>query len=246
MSWPAVTFTYSGGAQRLPWWVRGIRQAGFCPVVCHDGNDPLPGHVLGWLEAEGVEVVKSTWPRRGNLNGTDTAARICGELAAVAARHDAPYVLKVDDDTYIADPEVFTCVQQAAAVGLLWPGDPRGGAYGMAYALRSDTAAEIAEHFDRLPVDVAAPEDLAIWAAAKALAGPAGVMAWEFDIEEGPFAAIPLGSCPKDAVDRYGVITVGNEPRGGWTDKPSQTAEALKRVVCAGRAMARKRGCNAA
>lgn len=236
MSWPAVTFTYSGGAQLVPWWVRGVRQAGFVPVVCHDGNDPLPGNVLGWLAAEGVEVLKSTWPRRGNLRGTDTAARICRELAAVAARHNALYVLKVDDDTCIVDREVFTCVEQAAAVGLLWPGDRRGGAYGMAYALRADTAAEIAEHLIRLPIDTDAPEDLTIWAAARALAGPAGVMAWEFDIEEGPFAAIPAGACARDAVARYGVITVGNVPLGGWIDRPSQTAEALKRVVCASQA----------
>lgn len=234
---PAVTFTHSGGALRIPWWVAGVRMAGFVPVVCDDGRDPLPGNVLGWLHAQGVDYRQTAWDRRGNLNGTDAAAGICAEVAAACGRHRSRYGLKVDDDTAVLDPELFTCAEQAAAVGLTWSGG-RPGAFGMAYALRADVAAAVARHLTCLPLDPAAPEDLTVWSAAKALAGPEGVIQHEFDIEAGPFAALPWGSCVRDAVGRYGVITVGNHPPGGWTDRPRETAEALRQVVCMARAEA--------
>jgi hypothetical protein len=245
MSLPAVTFTHSGGAARIRWWVEGVRLAGLIPVVAQDRADPLPGTVLGWLHAAEVPVVGTTFPRRGNLNGTDCAIGICETLAAVARLHRSRHVLKLDDDTVVVDPELFTGVEDAAAVGLTWAGDPRcrgGSTYGMAYALRVDVALAVAACLRRLPFDAAAPEDMTIWSAGKALAGPAGVIEYEFDIEAGPFAALPWGSCVRDAVERYGVITVGNPPPGGWKDRPIQTAEPLRQVVCTARAKGLRAG----
>ena len=144
-------------------------------------------------------------------------------------------MLKVDDDTLVIDRALFTCVHRTAAVGLTWAGG-RAGAYGMAYCLRADVAAAVAGHLGRLPIDRAAPEDLTVWRAALAIAEADGVIEWAFDVEEGPFAALPWGSCPRDAVERYGVITVGNPPPAGWKDRPIETAARLRQLVCAVRA----------
>ncbi len=235
MSLPAVTFTHSRAAQRIRWWVEGVRLAGLIPVVVDDRNDPLPGTALGWLEAHGVEYRCTAWDRRGNLNGTDVAARICEELAAAAARHGTSHALKVDDDTLIADAELFTLAETAAVVALTWSGDPRGGAYGMAYALRADVAADISAHLALLPLDRRAPEDLTVFAAGAALAGDAAIMRHEFDAQGGPFCALPLDADPRDAVERFGVLTVGNAPPGGWKDRDRQTATRL-RQLCTARA----------
>lgn len=233
---PVVTFTHGGGAKSIRWWVDGVKLAGLVPVVAQDRADPLPQTVLGWLAAAEVEVIGTSFPRRGNLNGTDCAAGVAETLAAVARRHGARHVIKCDDDTVIVDPELFSEVEHAGAVGLAWEGG-RPGAYGMAYALRVDVAAGVAECLKRMPLDVTAPEDLTIWRAAKALAGEAGVVLHEFELEAGPFAAIPWGSCARDAVSSYGVLTVGNPPEGGWKDRPSETAARLRQVVNAVRAM---------
>ena len=236
MSWPAVTFTHSGGEHRIRWWAEGIRQAGLIPVVCDDARDPLPGTARGWLHAAGVEYRQTRWDRRGNLNGTDVAAGICRELAAAAERHAAPYALKVDDDTAICDPEIFTCAEQAGAVGLTWTAGGRSEAFGMAYALRADVAAGAAEALALLPLDATAPEDLTVWRAAVALSGPAGVMRWDFDPEAGPFSALPANADVCDAVRRFAVLTVGNPPAGGWKDRSRETSARLLHVLRAVRA----------
>ncbi|QUE53062.1 hypothetical protein KBB96_09240 [Luteolibacter ambystomatis] len=123
---PACIFTYAGGALVLPWTVRGALRAGLVPVVCEDAASPLPGHVRGWLMHEGIDLVTTTFPRRGNLNGTDCAAGICRTLAETALRYGATHVLKLDDDTVVMDRRVFTRHRHARAVGLTWP-DGRPG-----------------------------------------------------------------------------------------------------------------------
>lgn len=227
---------------RIRWWVEGIRLAGFIPVVLDDGRDPLPGTARGWLESAGVEYRQTVFHRRGNLNGTDVAAEICAELAAAAARHGTDHALKVDDDTVILDPELFSGQILAGAVGLTWAGDRRGGAYGMAYSLRIDVAEAIAEHLRGLPVDRGAPEDLTVWAAARAIVGEDQLVRHEFAPDAGPFSALPIGAEVKDAVERFGVLTVGNEPPGGWGNRQMETASRLWEVVRAAGAMALQRG----
>ncbi|MFD0893990.1 hypothetical protein ACFQ5Q_10175, partial [Luteolibacter ambystomatis] len=88
---PACIFTYAGGALVLPWTVRGALRAGLVPVVCEDAASPLPGHVRGWLMHEGIDLITTTFPRRGNLNGTDCAAGICRTLAETALRYGATH-----------------------------------------------------------------------------------------------------------------------------------------------------------
>lgn len=239
---PCLTFTHSGGRWRLPWWVKGVRQAGLLPVVVDDVHDPLDASAVVELRRDGVEYRRTTWRRRGNLNGTDVAAGICEELAAAAKRYGSAYALKCDDDTAIIEPGLFTPAATCTAVGLTWAGDPRGGAYGMAYALRRDVAAAVAHCLRLLPLDPAAPEDLTVWGAVRAM-GRDQVIEHEFDPIGGPFCALPIGADPREAVRRFGVVTVGNRPPEGWRDKPVQTAARLRQVVCTARAEALRAGC---
>lgn len=236
MSWPACIFCYRGEALTIRWTVEGARDAGFVPVVLDDAADPLPGTAMGWLVAEGVEYRRTAFPRRGNLNGTDTAAAIAGELAAAADRHDSDFALKLDPDTAVMDADLFTQARTAAGVGLVWRGDRRGGAYGLAYALRIDVAAEVGRYLACLPLDAAAPEDLTVWAAARALCGPEELLEHEFCPDGGPWAALPWDARPREWVGAFGVLTVGNEPPEGWKGRRDLlTSSRLRQVVLAGR-----------
>jgi len=227
-AWPAVSFTHRGGALRLRWWVEGVRRAGFIPVVCDDAADPLPGWARGWLHAQGVEYRVTDFPRRGNLNGTDCAAAIAAELAAACERHEASHALKVDDDTVIVRPELFTAHAAAGAIGLTWEEGPRAGAYGMAYGLEKEAARAASRILTGGPFDPHAPEDLAVWSTVKKIAP---VVEHRFRPDEGPFTALPAGACVTDAVRRFGVITVGNPPPGGWRDRDRETAGRMREMV---------------
>lgn len=231
---PACIFTYGGAALRLPWAVRGAMQAGLIPIVCQDAAAPLPPPVLGWLAGEGVEVRATTFPRRGNLNGTDCAAGICYELAAACIRHQASHALKLDDDTVIVRADRF-CVPGDVAVGLSHPQEGRDAAFGMAYALPGYAAIHAAWELREGPLDLTAPEDLTVWGA---LHGLCSRRLHPFDPLGGAFTALPLGGDARQAVERWDVVTVGNPPQGGWKDRAWQTAVELRRVVEAARGLA--------
>lgn len=224
---PACIFTYAGGALVLPWTVRLAIRAGFVPVVCQDAAAPLPPHVLGRLRHDGVEVVNTTFPRRGNLNGTDCAAGICRTLAEAAERHGSRHALKLDDDTAVIDPRVFTRHRHARAVGLTWPAG-RPGAYGMAYLLRADVARAVAASLVRGAFRPDAPEDITIWETAKRL-GP--VVERRFRARKGPFSALPLHASAEEAARRFDVLNVGTPPATGWGNRPAQIEQGLRRVA---------------
>jgi hypothetical protein len=224
---PACIFTHAGAALWLPWTVRGALLAGFIPVVCQDAFSPLPPQTLGWLEAQGVEIRTTRFTRRGNLNGTDCAAGICREMAEACVRHGSTHCLKLDDDTAVIWPSTFTKRLQFDAVGLTHA-DGRPGAYGLAYCLHRDVAAHVAARLEALPIDPSVPEDLTIWNMAR----QAG--SWcelPFRHEGGPWSALPPGYDVEDAVRRFSVLTVGNAPEGGWTDRPRQMERAMRGLV---------------
>ena len=226
---PACIFTHSGAALRLPWAVRGALLAGLIPVVCQDGADPLPPQTLGWLEAQGVEVRTTTFTRRGNLNGTDCAAGIASELEAACVRYACSHAIKLDDDTIIVDPAIFTRHLLFDAVGLTHT-DGRPGAYGLAYMLSRRIACVIAAELETLPLDTRVPEDLTIWHQAKRHG-----LCHELPFDPGPIggpwsAILPHHDAP-DAVKRFAVLTVGNEPPRGWKDADRQRAGEMRRLV---------------
>lgn len=229
MKIPVCIFTHSGAALRLPWAVRGAHVAGLIPVVCQDGADPLPPHVLGWLESQGVEIRTTTFLRRGNLNGTDCAAGICREIEAACIRHGSSHAAKMDDDTAPVDPTIFTGNLQFAAVGLTCPVNGRPGAYGLAYCLSRETASQVAAALEAMPeVEESAPEDLTIWNLAAKLGE---CLELPFKPEGGPWSAILPGYDLPDALNRFAVLTVGNEPEGGWKDADREKARELRKIV---------------
>lgn len=231
---PVCIFTYAGGALSLPWTVRGVRAAGLVPVICEQHDQPLPRQLRASLERDGVELVTTTFPRRGNLNGTDCAAGICRELALAAARHGASHAIKLDDDALIVRPGLFLEHRDVDSVGLVWPGGNRSGAYGMAYMLRRSMAEEIAALLEWESLDPSAPEDLTVWAAAASLGTQ---ISHRFRPARGPFSAIPADADPREAVERFDVVTVGNMPRGGWGNRPVEQAHQLRGLVLAAEAL---------
>lgn len=234
---PACIFTYGGAALRLPWVVRGAVQAGLLPVVCQDAAAPLPPHVLGWLASERIEVRTTTFPRRGNLNGTDCAAGILGELATACIRYESPHAIKLDDDTVIVRPHRLHA-DADTAVGLSWPQADRHAAFGMAYAVPGYAAAAAAAVLSAQPLDPTAPEDLTVWSA---LEGICRRRLHPFNPVGGPFTALPIGGPYRAAVERFDVITVGNPTLAGSFDRDRQLAADMKRVVLAAGCL--QRGC---
>lgn len=232
---PVCIFTWSGAALRLPIAVRGAILTGLVPVVCQDSIAPLPPQVLGWLASEGVEVRTTYFPRRGNLNGTDCAAGMARELEAACIRHGSSHALKMDDDTVILDLGIFTRHLLFDAVGLTCPdGIPgtvsRPGAYGLTYMLSRRIAGVIASELESLPIDTSAPEDLTIWHQATRH-GLCHELPFEPGPVGGPWSAIGPEHDVSDAVRRFAVLTVGNEPPGGWKDADRQKASELKRIL---------------
>jgi len=226
MKLPACIFTYSGGALVLPHTVRLARRAGLIPVVCEDAASPLPPQVRGWLAHEGVELIATTFPRRGNLNGTDCAAGICRTLAKTARRHVATHALKLDDDTVVVDARVFTRHRHARAVGLTWR-DGRPGAFGMAYLLRADVAEVAARKLEEMPLRMNAPEDITIWERVKR-DGP--VVERRFRPQHGPFSAVPRGADVVEGARRFDVLNFGSPPRQGWGNRQVEIAVEMGRM----------------
>lgn len=229
MNLPVCIFTHSGAALRLPWAVRGALVAGLIPVVCQDQAAPLPPHVLGWLQGEGVTIRTTSFPRRGNLNGSDCAAGICREIEWACRRFGSSHGMKMDDDTAPIDPSIFTGNLQFAAVGLTCPVNGRPGAYGLAYCLSRETASKVAVTLEGMPkVNESVPEDLTIWNLATRLGE---CLELPFKPEGGPWSAILPGYDLPDALNRFAVLTVGNEPKGGWKDADREKARELRKIV---------------
>lgn len=224
MTLPACIFTYSGDAPALPWCVRGAILAGLVPVVCEDAADPLPAHTRGWLTRQGVALWTTTFPRRGNLNGTDCAAGICRTLARAGREHGEGHALKLDTDTVILRPGLFHSDPEAVMIALTCPTD-RPGAYGMAYRLQANAADAIAAELEDGPLDEHAPEDLTIYRQARQI-GP--VVEREFQAASGPFSALPWDGDTADFARRFDVLTVGNPPADGWRNRAIQVAKRLK------------------
>lgn len=206
---PAVTFTYAADAAAVPLWCRIHHRVGLRPVVIEDGAAPLPPWASGWLAARRVPLIRSSFPRRGNLNGTDTAAAIAATIASVCRCLRAPAAIKIDIDTAVIRPATLLCHHPCASlVGLAWPAAGSPHTFGLAYLLAAPAARAIAAHLSSIPLDPSAPEDRTIWQAAATLGIPR--LALPFDPTSGPFAAVPHFADPSDAARRFSVLTWGN------------------------------------
>jgi len=219
---PVCIFTYSGDALPLRECVRSVVFAGMFPVVCDDANNPLPGTVRGLLDQMGAEYTQTAFTRRGNLNGTDTAAGIARTLHDAARRYGTASAMKLDSDTILINPLPFL----DGNVGVCSSVQNRRASFGCCYALTAITALEVAKDLEFGHLDESAPEDLAIWDAVAAT-GHHRTM-HDFDPMGGAFASVPIGSDPCDCA-RFAALTFGNIPEGGWTDRSFQIYHEMKR-----------------
>lgn len=220
---PVCIFTFRGDALPVLEAARSVVAAGCLPVICDDAADPLPPWCRGSLEAMGCEYLRTTFPRRGNLNGTDCAAGIAGTLAAAAARHDSPVAIKVDADTVLLDPVPFL----PGNVGMGSATIARREAFGCAYSLAATTARGVAASLTAAPLDPSAPEDVTIWREVQRSGHPCTLH--EFAPLGGLLCAVPTDI---DAVAprRFAALTLGNPPPGGWTDRPLQIARSMAAI----------------
>lgn len=132
-------FTHAPEAPLLPRCIataragKGNHSASF--VVVEDGNSPLPQDTRNVLAADGVQVVRTTETRRGNLRGV----RWFAEQMTVMSDHagDADLVIKIDPDTLVLSlaNAVKPLVDDPTLSGAGWGSDDRY-VYGPCYAFR--------------------------------------------------------------------------------------------------------------
>ncbi|RYD62455.1 MAG: hypothetical protein EOP83_14535 [Verrucomicrobiaceae bacterium] len=111
----------------------GDHEADF--VVVEDGNSPLPEPAVADIVADGVSVVRSVSPRRGNLRGT----RWFAEQMEIMSDHagEADLVVKIDPDTLVLSLSnaVRPLAENASLSGCGY-GDSDSYVYGPCYAFR--------------------------------------------------------------------------------------------------------------
>jgi hypothetical protein len=219
---PVCIFTYSGDALPIRESVRSVIAAGLFPVVCDDAANPLPRTLIASLEDYGAEYTQTAFRRRGNLNGTDTAAGIARTLYEACGRYGTSSAIKMDSDTILIDPTPF----MAGNVGVMSTETSRRSAFGCVYALTALTALEVAKELEFGILDESAPEDLAIWDAVAAIQHPRTMH--DFKPDGGAFSAVPIGSDPCDC-GRFAALTFGNTPATGWTDRGLQIFREMQR-----------------
>lgn len=219
---PVCIFTYAGDSLPIRECVRSVIACGLFPVVCDDAANTLPRTTVAQLEDHGAEYVQTTFQRRGNLNGTDTAAGIARTLHEAAGRYGTASALKLDSDTILIDPMPFL----AGNVGICSTVQDRRAAFGCVYALTASTALAVAKDLEFGHFDPTAPEDLAIWDAVAATNHPRTMH--DFNAESGVFCSVPIGSDPFDCT-RFAALTFGNLPEDGWTDRSFQVFSEMKR-----------------
>lgn len=219
---PVCIFTYSGDTLPLRECVRSVLAASLFPVICDDANSPLERNEIATLEETGAEYITTPFRRRGNLNGTDTAAGIARTLHNAARRYGTASAMKLDSDTIIIDPSRFIF----GNVGVCSSIEARRASFGCVYALAAETARAVARDLEFGHLDEDAPEDLAIWDSVARL-GHERTM-HDFDASAGAFSAVPIGSDPCDC-GRFAALTFGNEPPHGWRDRAIQVFREMKR-----------------
>lgn len=174
---------------------RSIQAAGAEPVLAIDREDPP-------LFVEGVRVIRTEFPRNGNLNGREFILgnlRLMLELGA-----GDEWVCKGDSDTWWNRLDWIHGHGDVSAVALADPG--RHSFYGLAYALRVDRIPEmIALGEATLDAGERLPEDLTTGELATACGG---VHAWP-NLQPGtPLAAYNWETAedPETLKRRYDVI----------------------------------------
>lgn len=214
----AVIFAYGGDALPLLECVRRLIAANVRTWVFDDAAAPLPGWVLGQLWKMGVAYDRTTFERNRNLNGTEC----CKGMLRAMLSTGTDVVMKIDADTLLVNPWTFV----DGNVGCHSTSQARREAFGCCYSIRRETAQSVLAAFEALPDDPTAPEDVAIWRAIRS-SGHEFTMI-DHDAERCGLAAVPVGAAV-DRPGRFGALTFGNVPPGGWIDRGLQVAREMLR-----------------
>lgn len=216
----AAIFAYAGDSLPVIECVRHLTRSGVLAWVFDDSDHRLPGWVRGQLETMGAIYSRTTFPRRGNLNGTACAIGILESMLSTGA----DVVAKIDADTLVVQPDLFA----AGTVGCCSTMTARRDAFGACYSIRRETIIAALAILRGMPDDPTAPEDLTIWSAIRAT-GHAFEML-DHAPHGGGLAAVPMGA-PVDRPERFAALTFGNRPPEGWTDRDLQVALEMRRFA---------------
>lgn len=154
----AVIFSYLPDYLATAYAARALIRNGVRVVVAVDRRDPMP--VIG-----GCEVVATTFPRRGNLNGKACVEGILATMEA-AARPDDEWVLKVDADALTLRMRWLDYAPYGVEVVGMGHGD-KHLQFGFCYAIRRSALPALRERASRLPKSESCPEDCTIGGLAK-------------------------------------------------------------------------------
>ena len=147
----AVIFTYPPDYAMAAIAARSYAKLGVRPYLAIDHRDPVPA-------VEGAEIVRTRFPRRGNLNGKACVEGILRTMAEVADGDE--YQFKGDSDT-VARSLAWLDGRTEPAVGLRHTG--YRGLYGACYALRTDRLDDYRQEAAKLPHgDRSCSEDVVI------------------------------------------------------------------------------------
>lgn len=195
----AVIFTYPPDFAKAAIAARSLGKLGVKAFLAIDRKDPLP-------EIEGAEIIRTSFPRRGNLNGTDVIQGILRVLQECA--DDSDYVLKVDSDTLVRGLNWLEGHTEAA-VGLYHPGQRIF--FGACYALRVDRLHEYRSIAAQMPFSKSVHEDIEIGGMME------DTFTYENKVEDCPFAGYTWKSDrSEEGWKKYEVIVF--QPVDGMKD----------------------------
>ena len=123
----ALIFTYPPDYVAAAIAARQAARTGVEPVLCIDSRDPE-------LAVDGVRVLRTDFPRVGNLNG---GACVRGILETMLAEADGERILKLDSDTMLFGLD-WLKGRGEAVVGR---SSPDRALYGFCYSIRRDALA---------------------------------------------------------------------------------------------------------
>lgn len=160
-------FTYAGDADEALVCVRCAAAA--LPeaviTVADDEADPIAERARTALVEAGARYCQTSWPRNGNLRGTECVRGIISTLAGEA--EDEDIIVKIDSDTLLLSGDWIRDMQRHRlalhASGYQVPSHPsERSAYGPCYAISGRAARLAAEELEQADLPPLAPEDLTI------------------------------------------------------------------------------------
>lgn len=147
----AVIFTYPPDYVMASYAAESLRRCGIGVTLAVDKADPK-------LVVDGCEVVRTSFPRNGNLNGMET---VIGQLETLRQASDGShFVLKVDSDSMVF-ATTWLDGMSADVVGLRSDEDTNNRSlYGFCYAVAERSLDTMIQLAREMPANPWCPEDI--------------------------------------------------------------------------------------